>query len=50
MKGRTRASLNHADGKLRVIVDRIFPLREAAAAHEYLEDGHAIGKVVLSME
>jgi hypothetical protein len=25
-------------------------LREAAAAHDYLEGGHAIGKVALSME
>ena len=39
-----------AEGKLRVIVDRIFPLREAAAAHDYLEGGHAIGKIALSME
>jgi NADPH2:quinone reductase len=39
-----------AEGKLRVIVDRIFPLREAAAAHAYLESGNAIGKIALSME
>jgi NADPH2:quinone reductase len=39
-----------AEGKLRVIVDRIFPLREAAAAHAYLESGHAIGKIALCME
>ena len=39
-----------AEGKLRVIVDRAFPLREAAAAHDYLEGGHAIGKIVLCME
>jgi NADPH2:quinone reductase len=39
-----------AEGKLQVIVDRTFPLREAAAAHDYLEGGHAIGKVALSME
>jgi len=38
-----------AEGKLRVIVDRIFTLHEAAAAHAYLESGNAIGKIALSM-
>ena len=31
------------------IVDRAFPLSEAAAAHEYLESGKQFGKVVLSI-
>ena len=35
------------DGKLEVIVDRAFPLEEAAEAHRYLQTGHARGKVVL---
>ena len=35
------------DGKLEVIVDRAFPLDEAAEAHRYLQTGHARGKVVL---
>lgn len=38
-----------ANGKLRVVVDRVFPLNEAAAAHAYLESGQAMGKVVLSI-
>jgi len=38
-----------AEGKLRVMVDRVFPLDQAAAAHSYLESGQAIGKVVLSI-
>jgi NADPH:quinone reductase-like Zn-dependent oxidoreductase len=38
-----------ARGAARPIVDRIFPLEEAAAAHEYLEDGRQFGKVVLSI-
>jgi NADPH2:quinone reductase len=58
LRERLRAQARHvrrglallAEGNLRVIVDRIFPLREAAAAHDYLEGGHAIGKIVLSME
>jgi NADPH:quinone reductase-like Zn-dependent oxidoreductase len=36
-----------ADGKLKVTVDKVFPLHEAAAAHRYLQTGHARGKVVL---
>jgi zinc-binding alcohol dehydrogenase/oxidoreductase len=38
-----------ASGKVKPIVDRIFPLAEAAAAHEYLEEGRQFGKVVLSI-
>jgi len=36
-----------AAGRLKPIVDRIFPLAEAAAAHAYLESGAQFGKVVL---
>jgi len=36
-----------AGGKLKVTVDKVFPLHEAAAAHRYLQTGHARGKVVL---
>ena len=36
-----------AAGKVKAIVDRTFPLTEAAAAHEYLESGKQVGKVVL---
>ena len=38
-----------ATGRFRPIVDRVFPLQEAAAAHEYLESGAQFGKVVLSV-
>jgi len=38
-----------ASGRVRPIVDRTFPLAEAAAAHEYLEGGHQVGKVVLTI-
>ncbi len=34
-------------GRARVHVDRVFPLAEAAAAHEHLEAGEQFGKVVL---
>jgi NADPH:quinone reductase-like Zn-dependent oxidoreductase len=36
-------------GRLKPIVDRIFPLAEAAAAHTYLESSAQFGKVVLSV-
>jgi NADPH2:quinone reductase len=36
-----------AAGKLRVVIDRTFPLAEAAAAHAYLESRQAFGRVVL---
>jgi NADPH:quinone reductase-like Zn-dependent oxidoreductase len=35
------------DGQVRVVVDRVFPLTEAAAAQDYLEQEHVRGKVVL---
>lgn len=35
------------EGKLEVVVDRVFPLADAAEAHRYLLAGHAHGKVVL---
>lgn len=34
-------------GKLRVVVDRTFPLPQAAAAIRYVEDGHVRGKAVV---
>jgi NADPH:quinone reductase-like Zn-dependent oxidoreductase len=36
-------------GELQPVVDRTFPLAEAAAAQQYLEDGKQFGKVVLEV-
>src|ERR671915_2085114 len=36
-------------GRARPIVDRVFPLSEARAAHEHLERGDQLGKVVLAI-
>jgi NADPH:quinone reductase-like Zn-dependent oxidoreductase len=36
-------------GKVAPVIDRRYPLREAADAIRYLEEGHARGKVVISM-
>jgi NADPH:quinone reductase-like Zn-dependent oxidoreductase len=38
-----------ARGAAQPIVDRVFPLEQAAAAHEYLEEGRQFGKVVLKI-
>jgi NADPH:quinone reductase-like Zn-dependent oxidoreductase len=38
-----------AEGRLRPLIDRTYPLAEAAAAIEYLESGQAHGKVVLTV-
>jgi len=36
-------------GQIRVHVNRVFPLAEAARAHDYMQSAHAPGKIVLSM-
>jgi NADPH:quinone reductase-like Zn-dependent oxidoreductase len=37
-------------GKVRPIIDRRYPLSETAEAFRYLEEGHAKGKVVITVE
>jgi NADPH:quinone reductase-like Zn-dependent oxidoreductase len=36
-------------GKLRPVVDKVFPLQEAAAAHRYMEQRRNFGKIVLAI-
>jgi NADPH:quinone reductase-like Zn-dependent oxidoreductase len=36
-------------GKVTPVIDKRYPLREAAEALRYLEQGHARGKVVITM-
>ena len=36
-------------GKVKPVIDRRYPLSETAAAMRYLEEGHAKGKVVITM-
>jgi NADPH:quinone reductase len=36
-----------ADGELRVVIDRVFPLADAAEAHRYIESRRAFGRVLL---
>ena len=37
-----------ASGELTVVIDRVFPLAEAAAAHAYIESRQAFGRVLLA--
>ncbi len=36
-----------AAGKLKVVIDKTFALKDAAAAHEYIESRQAVGRVLL---
>ncbi len=36
-------------GRLRPVIDQVFPLGEAAAAHARMEEGDHVGKIVLTM-
>lgn len=36
-------------GRIRPVVEHVLPLEKAAEGHEYLEQGHARGKVILSV-
>ena len=39
-----------ASGKVRPVVDRCYPLAKLPEAIQYLEEGHAKGKVVILMD
>lgn len=38
------------NGKLKTVIDRVFPLKEAVQAHEYLESAKQFGKVLLRID
>lgn len=51
----TKYDLEHmipflADGRLKCVIDRVFPLQEAAEAHRYLESAQQFGKVILKID
>lgn len=39
-----------ADGRLRPVLDRVFPIEEAAEAHRYMETNNNFGKIVLKIQ
>jgi NADPH:quinone reductase-like Zn-dependent oxidoreductase len=47
--GDLHAVLKHVfAGRLKPVVDKTYPLREAAAAHQRMEEGKQFGKIVLN--
>ena len=38
-----------AEGKLKPVIDRVFPLDEAAEAHRRMEAGEHVGKIILKV-
>ena len=45
-----RGSRLFDEGKLKIEVSKVLPLKDAAAAHQLVEDGHTTGKVILQIE
>jgi NADPH:quinone reductase-like Zn-dependent oxidoreductase len=39
-----------AAGRIKPMVDRIFPLAQAAEAHRYMEDNRNFGKIILTVD
>ena len=37
------------EGKLKVIIEKEFPLTEIKAAHELSEGGHSVGKIIVTV-
>ena len=47
--GKTRFWPLVENGRLKPVVDRVFTLAEASAAHAYMESGTHIGKIILEV-
>ena len=37
------------NGEIKPVVDRVFPLEEVEQAHDYMQSGQHMGKIVLQM-
>ena len=38
------------EGKLKPVIDKVFPLKEAAKAQQRMEEGKHLGKIVLEID
>jgi NADPH:quinone reductase-like Zn-dependent oxidoreductase len=47
MEGLRRGLSLLREGKIRAVIDRTYPLQDAAEAHRYIESRAVMGKVVL---
>jgi len=36
-------------GKIKIVIDRTYPLSDSAKAHKYSETGHAKGEIVITV-
>jgi NADPH:quinone reductase-like Zn-dependent oxidoreductase len=44
-----RVSKYVEEGKIRSSIERTFPLHEIGSAHDYVEEGHTLGKIVITI-
>jgi NADPH:quinone reductase-like Zn-dependent oxidoreductase len=45
----TRVSRYVEEGKIKCFVEKSFPLHEIADAHDHVEEGHTLGKIVVTI-
>jgi NADPH:quinone reductase-like Zn-dependent oxidoreductase len=46
---RARVQCVIEDGKVKTVIDSTYPMDQAADAYAALKDGHAVGKIVVTM-
>ena len=43
-------NFSYRQGKIKPIIDKVFPIEEVASAHQYMEDDLNIGKIILTVK